>query len=154
MIQSLVKSDDIAATLKSDAEGNKLQTLPAMQGVKTIRDISLLLEFTGLIGGLNRWIQFFQIDDYRVKILHGCTSITIPEAHIYLASGQISGLHEGLAGAAWYDELLSRHYPARERGAATRLNSSLAIAQLLIVGLIILGNVTGFIQKRHDSHDR
>ncbi len=141
MIQNMARSTDLRATLETDALGTDLKDLAVMNGVNTIRDIPILVEFTGLVGVFNTWLQFLQAENYRPQMLHGCTSITIPEAYIYYASKQILGLHEGLAGAAAYEQLLSERYPSRLIGRALKLNTSLAIAQLMIIALIVVGNI-------------
>jgi hypothetical protein len=147
MIQSLAKSQDIHQTMKSDASGTPLSDIPCMQNVHQISDISLLMEFTGLVGVFNTWVQFFQSEKYRPAMLHGCTSITIPEAYIYYVSKQILGLFEGVAGAAWYEELLSREYQGRKVGGAVRINTTLAVAHLVIIVLMIIGNISLLIGR-------
>lgn len=147
MIQGLAKADDWHSFLKTDVSGTPLVDLPIMDGVHTIRDVMMLMEFTGLVSAFNYWIQFFQAEGYRPPFVHGCTSITIPEAYIYYVSKQIVGLYEGVAGAAWYEVLLSKSYPARESGEALKINTSLAVAHVVIIVLMILGNI-GFIFGR------
>jgi hypothetical protein len=148
MVQSLAKSSDLAATLKTDFRGTPLGEIPCMKEIKTLKNISLLAQFTGLVGTFNTWIQFLQSEGYRPEVLHGCTSITIPEAYIYYVSGQIKGLYEGVAGAAWYDSLLSKNYPGRKPTDAGRVNTSLATAHLVILGLIVAGNVGMLLKRR------
>ena len=115
--------------------------MPAFKGVKTLDNIALLGEFTGLVGVFDRYIQFFQKKEYRPKFVHGCTSITIPEAYIYLDSQQLDGLLEGIAGAAWYSDLLKQHYPKREPDRSSAINTMLGIAHLIIIFFIIVGNL-------------
>lgn len=141
MIQGLAKTNNIPELLKTDARGTPLEYIPCMKGVKSIHDVLMLMQFTGLVGVFNDWVQFFQVEGYRPPFVHGCTSITIPEAYIYLASGQIVGLHEGVAGAAWYERLLDGQYPERGAGTALRMNTSLAVAHVVIIVFIILGNI-------------
>lgn len=147
MIQGLAKATDFYEVLKTDAAGTPLEDIPMMAKVRTIKDIAMLMEFTGLVGAFNSWVQFFQSEDYKPPFVHGCTSITIPEAYIYYVSKQIVGLHEGAAGAAWYEKLLTDSYPNREQGIALSINTSLAIAHLMIIGFLILGNI-GFLFSR------
>ncbi len=148
MIQGMARAEDLHSYLKADANGTPISNIPCMSKVKTIKDISMLIQFTSLVGTFSSWVQFFQAQGYRPPMLHGCTSITIPEAYTYLASGQILGLHEGLAGAAWYDALLSQHFPERRVGIAIRNNTALAVAQILIICLIIAGNIRSFKSRR------
>ncbi len=147
MIQSLAKAEDLHKVLKADAKGTPLGQVPCMQKIRTIKNFSLLAQMTGLVGTFNSWIQFFQSDGYRPEVIHGCTSITIPEAYIYYVSGQIRGLYEGVAGAAWYDHLLSAKFPGRAPTEAPKVNTSLATAHLVILGLIVVGNAVFFWKR-------
>lgn len=147
MIQSFAKATDLHEVLRTDATGTPLSEIACFKKIKTLENISTLIEITGLVSAFNYWIQFFQSAEYRPAVLHGCTSITIPEAYIYYASKQIVGLHEGVAGAAWYEKLLSDHYPSRKTGEALKTNTSLAVGHTLILILILLGNI-GMIRRK------
>jgi hypothetical protein len=74
-------------------------------------------------------------------MVHGCTSISIPETFIFLESGQLKGLLEGVAGAAWYSKLLREKYGIENPSSAESANSILGIGQIFILILIILGNL-------------
>lgn len=152
-VRGLAKSKDVAGYLSVDARGTPITEVPCLAGVKTIRDFSLLAEFTGLVGAFNIWVQFFQTEDYRPAFVHGCTSITIPEAFIYLDSGQIQGLFEGVAGAAYYSQLVKGDDfdPVRNPDLATKFMMSLSLAHLVIIFFIILGNVGLWLQKRSQA---
>ena len=150
MIQGLAKADDWHEYLQTDANGTPIEDVPVMKNVKSLHNVPVLMEFTGLVGAFNAWIQFFQIEDHRPAMLHGCTSITIPEARSYFSSKQIVGLFEGVAGAAWYEELLNGKFENRLPGQAKSTNTGLAFAQLVIIAFIFLGNV-GYVWKRFFS---
>ena len=148
MVQGLAKAKNLQEVLKTDVKGVPVAEISAMKDVKTIRDIQLLAEFTGLVGVFDYWIQYFVGENnFRPDFVHGCTSITIPDAFSMFKSKQIIGLHEGVAGAAWYEKLLSDEFPGRKIGIALRNNTSLAVAHLVIIALIIMGNI-GHISRR------
>lgn len=149
-LQALSKSEDLAEYLAKDYVGTPIRDIPVFGKIKNLKDIKFLGEFTGLVGGLDSYIQFFQRADYVPAIGHGCTSITIPEAYIYLDSGQLKGALEGIAGAAWYSELLLRQNPRREVDAALTINTALGVAHLAIILLIMLGNITMLLGKRKE----
>ena len=107
-IQAIARSEDLHKVVKSDYKGTPLSEIPLMQKVHTLKDISLLVQITSLVGTFNTWLQFFRTDSYIPPMLHGCTSITIPEAYLYYNSKQILGFFEGVAGAAWYDQLMNK----------------------------------------------
>ncbi|MCB0352935.1 MAG: hypothetical protein KDD64_05395 [Bdellovibrionales bacterium] len=147
-VQSLAKSKDMAAELKRDVFGTSLKNLSVFRNVKTIRDVRLLAEFTGLVGVFDTYIQFFQTEDYVPVFGHGCTSITIPEAYIYLDSGQLDGLLEGIAGAAWYSELLSQKFSGRKEDSSMVINTALGVAHLTIIFFVLFGNIMGALGGR------
>jgi hypothetical protein len=147
-IQGLVRAERLGEVLKKDARGNDIATLPLFHGVLGIKSISLLAQFSSLTGTLETILQFFQTEEYRPPLLHGCTSITIPAAYIFLDSGQMVGLLEGIAGAASYSALLDGKYPGREPDRSTLMMTGLGVAHLVIIGLVILGNIAAGIASR------
>lgn len=147
-LQSLAKSDSITDFIKKDVYGTQLSQLPRFAELKKIDQIKFVGQFTGLVGTLDNFIQYFQRDGYRPTLVHGCTSITIPEAYIFLDSRQLSGLLEGIAGAAWYSHLMTQAHLNREGDSSNITNTALGVSQLMIIILIIAGNVAGFIKMR------
>ncbi|MDR2337392.1 MAG: hypothetical protein LBE20_01940 [Deltaproteobacteria bacterium] len=141
MIQKFAKSKDLHEFFKTDAQAIPMKKLEIMKGIKTIQDIPALIELTGTVGVFNVWLQFFRSDQHVPTLIHGCTAITIPEAYNYFITNQISGLLEGVAGAAWYEELLSEVYPARKPGHALKIMTALSIGNILIIVLIGIGNL-------------
>lgn len=147
-LQGLAKSDSITEYLRQDADGARLKDFPFFAKITSIANVKLLVEVTGLVGVFGSYVQFFQREGFVPTIVHGCTSVTIPEAYIYLDSGQLKGLLEGAAGAASYSKLLTDSYPARPIDSALRISTALGVGHLLIIGLVILGNVVDFIGRR------
>ncbi|MCO6430644.1 MAG: hypothetical protein J5J00_07260 [Deltaproteobacteria bacterium] len=141
-IQSIPKAENLAEVFGKDAEGTRLSDLPAFKGIKDFKQIVLVGEVTGLAGMFNLYVQFFQSAEYIPPLVHGCTSITIPEAYNYLDSGQLKGLLEGLAGAAWYSELLEVANPARTLDSAPMRNTATGIGHMIIIALVLLGNLS------------
>lgn len=148
-VQALAKSDDIVQFLGKDADGTQVSQLPAFAGVQDLSDVNLVAEFTGLVGMFDRYVQFMQRKGYVPPLIHGCTSITIPESYIYLDSGQLKGLLEGLSGAAWYSHLLSTNNRERKPDQALVSNTALGVSQLVILVLIMLGNIGMLVGRKH-----
>lgn len=154
MIQALAKSENWHEYLKEDANATPIAAIPMMKNVTSIKDVAMLLEFTGLVGAFNAWLGYFQTTDHTPTLLHGCTSITIPEAYIFYESNQIVGFFEGVAGAAWYEMMLAEKYTSRPKhNVAIGINSGLSFAQLGIIFFIFLGNV-GLLVNRYSGSDR
>ena len=62
----------------------------------------------------------------------------------FSATGRIGGL----AGAAWYSELMRRRYPERPADESLTLNTGLGVAQLVVIAFIVLGNAAGLLRRR------
>jgi hypothetical protein len=150
-VQNLAKSKNWWTHLKTDAEGNVLSELPIMKSLKSIKDVSSLVQITGLTGTFSAWLQFFQVSGHTPKMLHGCTSITITDAYMFYASGQMNGLFEGIAGAAWYEHLLDKAFPERTMSTAQIVNTGTSFAQILVMALVVFGNLklfSGWLRRR------
>ncbi len=147
-LQSLARSEDWISQIKADVNGTPLEQLPVMKSFKNLKSVSSLVELTGLTGVFSSWLQFFQTTEYTPVMIHGCTSITIPDAFIFFSSGQIRGFFEGIAGAAWYEERIKQSYPQRVLNYAQSVNTGTSFAQLMIIFIIIIGNIKTYLGWR------
>lgn len=147
-IQSLARADSLTTSLKKDARGNDLNQLPIFSKVKSIESIQLLAQLSSLVGTLDTLLSFFQTDNYKPPMVHGCTSITIPQAYIFLDSGQLRGLLEGIAGAASYSVLLDLAFPGRLKDRSRLLMTGIGVAHLVVIGLVLLGNLAPLIFRK------
>ncbi len=137
-------------SLKTDVSGVNLfdekavkEKIPCFEGIKDAGQIELVVEITGLVGFVERWIGYFASEKSRPEIGHGCTSVSIPDAVTSMEAGKLVGLFEGIAGAAAYNEFLSEirvtgqpHPSPVARGAMT----SQTVAHIMVVVFVILGN--------------
>jgi hypothetical protein len=148
-IQALVNAPDVAKFLGRDVTGMPIAQYPNFSAIGGVERIKLVGQVTGLVGVFDTLVQFFQKRDYRPILVHGCTSITIPEAYIFLDSGQLNGLLEGIAGASWYSELIRERAPASDNSQLLVTNTALSAAHIMIILLIIVGNLRVlFMRKR------
>lgn len=147
MIQALVNSGDIAKYLGRDVTGMPIANYPKFASIGGIERVKLVAEVTGLVGVFDTIVQFFQKNGYRPTLVHGCTSITIPEAYIFLDSGQLHGLLEGIAGAAWYSEVLKSHFPQSNNQKLLVTNTALSAAHIMIIALIAFGNIALLVSR-------
>lgn len=151
-IQSMVNAADVSKFLGRDVNGMPISHYPNFSAIGGVERVKLVGEITGLVGVFDNIIQFFQKNDYRPTIVHGCTSITIPEAYIFLDSGQLKGLLEGIAGAAWYSEVLKEHFPHSENKELLVTNTALSAAHIVLILLIVLGNIVPLFERRRVNH--
>jgi hypothetical protein len=138
VVRALVK--DMPGTLTNDVHNQPLETMPVMQGVRTGKDVALILDVNPTTN-YGIYIQFMQ-GPFNIPMGLALTSVMVPEAFNYLDSGQIIGLLQGVQGAAEYEQLLNM--PAR----ATRASNSLSAAHLLLIGFIVLGNIAMVLERR------
>lgn len=156
-IQALVNAPDVSKFLGRDVSGMPITHYPRFASIGGIERVKLVAEVTGLVGVFDTVVQFFQKKGYRPTLVHGCTSITIPEAYIFLDSGQLNGLLEGIAGAAWYSEVLKKNFPESDNSKLLVTNTALSAAHIMIILLIVAGNVASLyarwlVRTKRSSH--
>ena len=163
-ITTILKSmvQDVPGTLKTEFNGKLLSdagALPVMQGIKKPDDISLIIEITGSQTH-TAWIQYFQASgkDYRtspskesIPMLFAPTGVMAPEAYPLLASGQLSGMLNGMKGAAEYETLLRDNGLTKKTGFGVLAMSSQSLAHFLILLLIALGNYFFWQERRRKN---
>jgi hypothetical protein len=130
-----------SALSNKDWRSTPLADLPAMDGIKTFRDhVGLIVDITPS-GTLARWVALVS-QPHNVPMGFACTAVMGPEAYPLLDSGQIVGIMSGMAGASQYYQQLGR------KGFVTLGMTAQAMAHLLILVLIALGNVGYFAGRR------
>lgn len=149
-LQGMVKAENLGEYLKADAKGTPLKKFDNFKDLKSFNQIKLVGSISGLRGIISNYIEYLVSPEWKPMLVHGCTSITIPEAYTFLDSGQISGLMEGIAGAAWYSKILKDKYVNRDisQDRSQIVNTMLAIAHTIIIGLIIFGTTKELISKK------
>jgi len=132
---------DIPGTVKSDIDGNPVESFAIMKGIRSVKDgdVGMIAEVTPS-GTLDYWIAYIY-GSYRTPIVYCPTAVMAPEGFNPLDAGQIKGMLTGMKGAAEYEAMLGH------KDFATRAAGSLSTSHLLIIVLIIVGNI-GFMSSR------
>ena len=138
-INSIFESD-----YSESRKGKPLAEIPMMAEIKNYDQIDLVLDLASS-STTEAWIAYINTR-YNQKIAAGVTGVIISQMYPYLQTGQLIGLMPGLLGAAEYEKLIDS--PAK----ATTGMSVQSFVHLLVFGLVILGNIAFFIQKREDRH--
>jgi hypothetical protein len=119
-----------------------LDELPAMQDVKGIQDVSLIIEFAVHQRTLQWWIE--QVgSQYQVEITAAVSAAVEPTAIPYHNSGQLVGFISGLPGAAQYEKKTNMWLPQ----AIVSVDAQ-SVAHLAIVALIVLGSLASLFSAR------
>jgi len=131
MIRGWAKN--IPGTIKRDIFRKPITSRPVMAGIKTVRDIGLVIEITPSLS-LQTWVDFIY-GIYRTPIAYACTGVMGPEAFPFYDAHQIVGVLKGLAGAAEYEQLMGYEGDALKRMPAQ------SSAHAVVIALIVLGNI-------------
>lgn len=137
-------SNNFLGTYPRDAYGTPLTEIEAVTGIRSVSDFALIVDFnTG-----NTAIYYIQYANPRgVRVVAGASGVTVPYLTPYLATGQLSGLIDGMRGAAEYESAIG--YP----GEALAAMDAQSLSHASILALIGLGNGASFLSKRGDARD-
>lgn len=135
-----------------DTTNRALATIPIMKNIRSLKDVDLLVNISAGQPGLKEWVQF-GADPAGVRIVGGSTAVQSPLLYPYYPK-QLHGMLGGLKAAAEYEQLLGERYP---QYADISLNKgrirmgAQAIAHLVIMAFIVIGNVTFFIDRKRGA---
>lgn len=122
-----------------DYHGNQIASLPIMQDVNDIKDFSFIIDFqTGNPG----YQDFLRQLPAGMSYAAGIVTVSVPNVMPYLSSGQLSGLLQGLRGAAEYEVLL------KEPGDGAAMMDAQSMAHMVIILFIVVGNAAYFLNKK------
>jgi len=124
-----------------DNRGNTVADMPIMQGITHITDFAFIVDFQTGNPGYQEFLRQVQ-GPYGVPYAAGIVTVSVPNTLPYVASGQISGLLQGLRGAAEYEILLGA-----PGGGAAKMDAQ-SLGHLLIIGFILVGNFAYFMTKK------
>jgi hypothetical protein len=152
LIQSLVS--DLKAEFTADAgfgdsiPSRPIDQIPMMDDIRSVADFDLVVAIGSGWPGVKEWVQFAG-DPTGVKVGGGVTAVEAPLLYPYYPR-QLQGLLGGLLGAAEYEALLTENYPRFHERAQTALIRMFpqTVAHLVIVGFVIVGNISFFVLRR------
>jgi hypothetical protein len=122
--------------------------IPMMQPISTVRDFDMIMAIGSGDPGVKEWVQFAG-DPTGVAVGGGVTAVMAPLLYPYYPT-QLVGLMGGLQGAAEYERLVTEKYPrfaANGRTALIRMFPQTWV-HLVIIGFVIVGNISFFVQRR------
>jgi hypothetical protein len=144
--------DDIVGAFPTDVRGTPLARIPMMKGVRSLRQVSVVVTVaTGIIG--EYWITQAHPQS-GVPVIVGPTAVGAPKYYAYLNAGQAVGMLSGMKGAAEYEKLLAAKYPSLDRFyksthafTATKGMDAQTVIHFIIILFIIIGNVATLSQR-------
>ena len=134
---------EIASVFDSDHLGTSITEIPMMQNITNYDQISLLLD---LAAGstVEDWITYGHTK-FNLKIAAGVTGVIVSQMYPYLQTGQLIGLMPGFRGAAEYEKLIDA------LGSGTKGINTASFVHLLVIGLVVIGNIAFFVQRRREE---
>ena len=136
-------AEDFRKVVDHDLFDTKLDKIEMLRNVRNHKQIGAVVEITPS-GTVGTWIAYFTMP-YRIPLVFCPTAVMAAEAYPFLDSKQISGMLNGVIGAAQYETLLGQ---GNERTYAAAASWALSAAHVFIILLIIVGNVAYIAAKR------
>jgi len=143
----------------TDSRKQDLNEIPMTANLKSAKQMDLLISVSAGDPGTKQWIQY-AATPAGLPMVSGCTGVQAPLFYPYIPD-PLSGLLAAIKGAAGYEKIMSKRYPDLNTAAfiKARFSSTAAqqrmgpqfVAHLLMVGLILLGNVIFFIDRRRGA---
>jgi len=131
-----------------DVTNRPLKSFPLFKEANSLKSMDLIINISAGTPGLKEWIQFGS-DPAGTPIIGGSTAVQAPQLYPYHPK-QILGLLGGLKAAAEYEKLLGDKYPqysdVKLNKGRMRMGAQ-AIAHIVIMAFIIIGNLTFFIDR-------
>ncbi len=168
--------DDIAKVVETDADGNRMESLPIFTEttIKNYTQMNLVYETSGSEPGTS-WMIYAR-PKFGVNVGVGLTAVMAADQYPYLQSGQCVGMTAGLKGAAEYEMLVDRFamrgipfskgqldsydeeaekvlditsdaVPTSFKQARLGMNAQ-SVAHMLIILFIIVGNIGYFMERK------
>jgi len=142
--------ENIYKTFPEDPRGNKVASLPIMQGFKQAKDFPLLVSVSAGFPGTREYVLQIQ-GQYNLNMISACTAVSAPDFIPFYKAGQLKGLSGGMPGSAQYEKLVYPDGPPPGvRLLATQSVNVLNLGHLYIILLIVLGNVSWMLTRPRD----
>ncbi|UJS16406.1 MAG: hypothetical protein L3J17_10820 [Candidatus Jettenia sp.] len=132
--------ENLYSAFPKDFYGNDTTTLPALQGIDSLRNIDYLLDIAAGTT-IETWLVYGK-EKYKFELGAGCTAVMGPDMYPFLQSKQLNGLLGGLKGAAEYEALINK------KSFAVSGMRPQSVVHMLIILFVIFGNVVYFASRR------
>jgi hypothetical protein len=132
--------ENLKGAFEKDLDGQKTETMAALEGVTSLGDFDLAMDFAAG-GTIEGWIAY-GADRFNFPLVAGSTAVQAPDLYTWLPSGQLKGFLGGLRGAADYETLLETP------DMATKNMPAQSAAHVLIIVLIVFANIQMLLAKR------
>jgi len=142
---------DMKKMYTTDVFGTYIDDIELMKPVRNLTSFDLIIGLGGGTPGIKEWILFAG-DPGNIPVAGGCTAVQAPLLYPYWPN-QLLGLLGGIKGAAEYESELIKNYPKYKDKSQPGINmmGPQAIAHIVIMLFIIIGNITFFIERSREK---
>lgn len=144
-----VIATDLRGQYKTDTRNVSLDELEITRGVRSLKDVKLIVSVSGGTPGAKEWIQY-AATRLNIPLIAGATGVQSTQLYSYYPQ-QMQGMLPAIKGAAEYEALLGAKYPQYAKPEKTDAIPKMAPqlwGHLLLMALIVLGNLIYFIDRR------
>jgi hypothetical protein len=144
---------DLKRMYTTDVNGTAIDDIPMMVPIRNLRSFDVILAYGGGFPGVKEWVLFAG-DPGNIPVAGGVTAVSAPLLYPYYPS-QMLGLMGGIKGAAEYEAELMLRYPEfKDRShPGIDMMGPQAIAHIVIMLFIVIGNVAYFATRRRSEGD-
>ena len=145
---------DMKKMYTTDVAGTYIDDIEMMKPVRNLTSFDFIIGLGGGTPGIKEWILFAG-DPGNIPVAGGCTAVQAPLLYPYLPN-QLLGMMGGIKGAAEYESELIEKYPKYKDKSkpGIKMMGPQAIAHIVIMLFIIIGNITFFIERRRERESR
>lgn len=145
---------DLKKMYTTDVHGTAIDSIPMMSAVRNLKNFDIIFTFGGGFPGTKEWVLFAG-DPGRIPVASGVTAVQAPLLYPYYPS-QLLGLMGGIKGAAEYEAELIRRHPrfAEVPHPGIDMMGPQAVAHLVIMVFIVIGNVAYFATRRRQESEK
>jgi len=145
---------DMKKMYTTDVLGTYIDDIEMMKPVRNLTSFDLIVSLGGGTPGIKEWILFAG-DPGNISVAGGSTAVQAPLLYPYWPN-QLLGLMGGIKGAAEYESELIRTYPKykTKSNPGIKMMGPQAIAHIVIMLFIIIGNVTFFMERARERNGR
>lgn len=135
----------------TDVNGKDLDSLSIFNGIRSLKDMDLLISIGGGYPGVKEWILFAGAPG-NIPTAGGCAAVSAPLLYPYYPK-QMLGLLGGIKGAAEYESQLKKVYKRFEKTPTPgiKMMGPQTLAHLIVMAFIVIGNISYFISRRKRS---
>lgn len=145
--------EDLKKSYATDIHGTNLDNIPLTKNLKNIQQVDLLANVSAGYPGSKEWVLYGSAP-FDIPTVIGCTGVQAPIMLPYIPQ-QLTGMLAAIKGAAEYEQAIINKYPELKdnpdaKEGLKRMGPQL-VAHLLLIGLIALGNVIYFWERKQGT---